>query len=428
VQAHNGSGIFGMSGVAPESREVRAFAPALVLLTILAFISYIDRSNLSTAAHLLKDELHINDSQLGILLSAFFWTYAAMQFVSGWLVDRYDANHVIAAGFLVWSLATSATGLVQGFTMLLAMRLLVGTGESVMVPAMSKIVRSNLAEHQRGFANGAWQSAVRFGPAVGTLGVGFLIIRYGWRPAFIGIGLASLAWIPAWIKWIPCSAVRSDSHEVPDFAEISRQRSFWGVCAGHSSDLYLLYFMLTLLPFYLAHERHLSIQSMITIATGYYMLDGASALATGWLTDFLIQRCHSATLVRKSAMAVGHLIAAVAVIGFAIANAHWYLVSLAAIAIGEGIASAGIFAFSQALAGPNATGKWTGLQNGFANVAGIAAPTVTGFLVDRTGTFLAPLAITALVMAAGGLSWLFVVGRIEQVHWKSEKLRLSIKE
>ena len=109
-----------MSGTAYKSRELRAFAPALILLAICALINYVDRGNLSIAAPLLKDELHISVTQLGILLSAFFWTYTAMQFVSGWLVDRFEVNWVMAAGFLVWSLATSATGLVRGFTMLLA--------------------------------------------------------------------------------------------------------------------------------------------------------------------------------------------------------------------------------------------------------------------------------------------------------------------
>jgi MFS family permease len=192
-----------MSEAAPESRELRTFAPALVLLAILAIINYIDRSNLAIAAPLLKNELRISVSQLGFLLSALFWTYTAMQFVIGWLVDRFDGNHVLAVGFLLWSLATLATGYVQGFMMLLAMRLLVGTGESVMAPAWSKIVRSNLTEHQRGFANGVFQSALRFGPAVGSLAVGSWSQKYGWRPAFIGIGLASMAWIPAWIKWMP---------------------------------------------------------------------------------------------------------------------------------------------------------------------------------------------------------------------------------
>src|ERR1700675_4569780 len=142
---------------AQDKRIPGGLIAALVLLAISVFINYIDRRNLSSAAPMLKDELRISASQLGILLSAFFWTYTAMQFVSGWMVDSFDASRVIAAGFLLWSLTTAATGLVRGFTMLLAMRLMLGVGESVMIPACSKILGLHLAEHHRGFANGVLQ-------------------------------------------------------------------------------------------------------------------------------------------------------------------------------------------------------------------------------------------------------------------------------
>jgi MFS family permease len=396
-------------------------------LAVCAVINFIDRGNLSIAAPLLKDELRISASQLGILLSAFFWTYTAMQFVSGWLVDRFNVNWVIAGGFLLWSLATAATGLVPGFTILLVMRLMLGIGESVMTPTWSKLFGVHLPEHHRGFANGVVQAAVRSGPAVGTFGAGLLIAKYGWRPIFIGIGLISLTWLPAWIKWMPRAGATPRSLPAgPGFADILRQRSFWGVCAGHFSVIYLLYFMLTWLPFYLVHERHLSMQSMAKVASAYYLIDSLSATTTGWLSDFLIRRGHTPTLVRKSAMGIGHTIAAIALAGCAVANSQWFLVWLVAIGVGEGAAGSGPFAFSQTLAGPDATGKWTGLQNGFANLSGVVAPALTGFLVDRTGNFLAPLAVTAVVLAVGGLSWVFGVGRVEQVSWESEQRRVPI--
>jgi MFS family permease len=413
-----------MSGIANEPRELRAFAPALVLLAICAVINYIDRGNLSIAAPLLKDELGISASQLGILLSAFFWTYTAMQFVSGWLVDKLDVNRVIAAGFLLWSVATAATGFVRGFSMLLAMRLMLGIGESVMVPGWSRMVGFHLPEHYRGFANGVMQAAVRSGPAVGTLGAGLLIAKYGWRPVFIGTGLISLVWLPAWIKWKPrVGRIRRPLAASPSFADILRQKSFWGTCGGQFSVTYLLYFMLTWLPFYLVSERHLSMQSMAKIAGAYYLTDALASITTGWLADSFIRRGHKPTLVRKSAMAIGHTIAGVALVGCALAHSQWYLVCLFAIGVGEGASGSGVFTFTQTIAGAHATGKWTGLQNGFGNLSGVIAPALTGFLVDRTGNFFAPLAITAAVLAAGGLSWVFGVGRIEQMDWKSDQRR-----
>jgi MFS family permease len=151
-----------------------------------------------------------------------------------------------------------------------------------------------------------------------------------------------------------------------------------------------------------------------------YAIEGLSAITTGWLSDFFIRRGYTPTLVRKSAMAIGHTIAAIALAGCAMVTSQWYLLCLVAVGIGCGAARAGPFAFSQTLAGPHATGKWTGLQNGFANLSGVVAPALTGFLVDRTGKFLAPLAIAVAVLVAGGLAWVFAVGPVEQVSWESE--------
>src|SRR5215471_5509331 len=167
---------------------------ALALLVVSVFINYIDRGNLSIAAPLLKNEFGISASQLGILLSSFFWTYTACLFVCGWFVDRCDVNRVLALGFLLWSLATAATGLVHGFLMLLVARLLLGIGESVTFPCYSKILAQRLPEDQRGFANGAIIAGMKLGPAVGTLAGGILMAHFGWRLVFIGIGVVSLFW------------------------------------------------------------------------------------------------------------------------------------------------------------------------------------------------------------------------------------------
>jgi MFS family permease len=361
--------------------RLRTFAPALVLLAICAVINYVDRGNLAIAAPLLKDELGISASQLGILLSAFFWTYTALHFVSGWMVDRFDAGRLIAVGFFLWSLATAATGLVRGFAILLIMRLMLGIGESVMVPGSSKLLAVHLPEHHRGFANGILQASWSAGPAVGTVGAGLLIASYGWRPVFIGIGLISLAWLPAWIKWMPRSgSIAHSLYASPGFADILRQRSFWGASGGHFCTNYLAYFLLTWLPFYLVRERHLSMQSMAKVAGAYYAIEGLSGFLTGWLSDFFIRRGYTPTLVRKSGMVIGHTIAVIMLVGCAFANAQWYLFCLAGIGIGCGAARVGPLAFAQTLAGPETAGKWTGLQNGFSNLAGVVSPALAGVL------------------------------------------------
>jgi ACS family D-galactonate transporter-like MFS transporter len=402
-----------------DSRSLGAFAPVLVLLVICLVINYVDRGNLSIAAPLLKTELHLSPSQLGILFSAFFTTYTAMQFVIGWLVDHFDANRILAAGFLLWSLATATTGLVWGFALLLSMRLILGIGESVALPSCSKILARHLPEHHRGFASGALMSALRCGNAVGTFGAGFLMAKFGWRPVFIGVGLVSLVWLPAWTRWMPRNGLVL-AHPVdagPGSAAILRQRSFWGTCAGHFSCNYLFYFMITWLPTYLVLERHLSMATMTGVAGLYYSVDALSAIASGWLQDFWIRQGYTPTLVRKSAMAIGFSVAAVAIAGCAVAGPNTYVPWLMAAGVGCGMTGPGLFTFPQTLAGTQAVGRWYGWQNGFANLAGVVGPSLTGFVLQWTGNFRAPFGITVALCVAGGLAWVFIVGRVEQVRW-----------
>jgi len=216
---------------------------------------------------------------------------------------------------------------------------------------------------------------------------------------------------------MPCgNAMGSSSVMTAGYIDILRQRSFWGASLGHFCGNYLLYFMVTWLPFYLVRERNLSMQSMTTTASVYYLVDAVSAITSGRLSDFWIRKGYTTTLVRKTAMAIGFVTAAIAMAACA-RRPHTYLPWLIAVGVGSGISGAGIFAFSQTLAGPEAAGRWTGLQNGFANLAGVVAPALTGFAVERTGSFVAPMVITTAVLMVGAMAWVFLVGRVEQVNW-----------
>jgi MFS transporter, ACS family, D-galactonate transporter len=396
-----------------------SFTPALVLLAIGVLISYVDRGILSVAAPQIKTQFTLSASQLGLLLAAFFWTYTAMQFVSGWLLDRFDANLYIGAGFLLWSAATAGSGLVRGFALLLVMRFLLGIGESAAFPCCSKILARHLPEERRGFANGLLMAGIRLGPAIGTFGAGPLIVRYGWRPVFVGIGLLSLLWLPAWFKWKPAQSIASEARSGASTAAIFAQRSFWGAALGHFSVNYVFYFMLTWLPSYLVYDRGLSMQQMVRSAGIYYLTDAGSAAITGWVSDYCMRRGASATVVRKSVMGIGYFIAIVAIAGLALAGPRSYFTWLLAAGVGIGMMGVGVFAFAQTLAGARSAGKWTGLQNGFGNFAGIG-PWLTGFVVGKTGSFFAPFAITVAILIIGGAAWLFMIGPVQEVSWKQD--------
>jgi ACS family D-galactonate transporter-like MFS transporter len=419
-----------------EDRQLLRFAPPLILICICVLINYVDRGNLSVAAPALKIEFGLSASQLGVLFAAFFTTYTAMQFVIGWLVDRFDPAPILAAGFLVWSLATAATGIARVFSVLLAMRLILGVGEAVALPCGSKIIAQHLTDRHRGFAAGALMASLRAGNAVGTFGAGLLMARYGWRPVFIGIGLLSLIWLPAWYQWKPSDPrARQTEHPndrpeedqivsqaaalsaLPSFAQIYRQRSFWGTALGQFCCNYLLYFMVTWLPSYLVMERHLTTASMAKVAGSYYLMDAVSAIGTGWLQDHFIRGGFTPTLIRKLFMSLGFVIAIAGLLGCALSGANSYLPWLLVAGIGCGATSPGIFAFPQRIAGQHVVGKWYGSQNGISNLAGVVAPALTGFVLQRTGSFIAPFAITSILCLLGILLWSFLVGRVEPIDW-----------
>lgn len=404
-------------GAARNDSSDRSYAPLLVLLGLAILINYVDRGNLSIAAPVIKNELQLSATQLGILFSAFFYTYTAMQFVIGGIVDRLGASRVLSAGLLVWSAATIAMGFAAGFVALLALRLLLGIGESVAFPCTSKVIAQNIPPENRGLANGAVTSALKLGPAIGAFGAGMLIAKYGWRPVFWGMGILSLVWLPAW--WLgkpPERTAESRDQPAIGYLQIFAQRSFWGCAAGHFSFNYLSYFFLTWLPLYLSHERHLSQQELARYAGAYYLVDSASALLTGWLCDQWIRRGARASLVRKAASAGGSATAAAAMIACAFAEAGSYYPWLLLAAVGSGAAGCGVFLFAQTIAGPRAVGQWSALQNGMGNFAGLIMPALTGYLVDRSGHYSSAFALAAAISVAGAVVWAVGV-RFAPVDW-----------
>lgn len=404
----------------------KALSIVVTLLAISVFINYIDRGSLSIAAPALKDELRLSPSQLGILLSSFFWTYAGFQIISGWMVDRFNVNWVLAAGLFVWSVATAATSLVHGFTMLLILRLLLGAGESVAFPSYSKILAKHCPETLRGRANALVSSGIASGPAFGIFFGALLMARYGWRPFFIGLGLLSLLWLVPWTKWMPTGPglVVSSTAHAPSIVEILKQRSAWGTFFGLFAYNYLSYFLLTWLPSYLVHERHFSMQKMGGIGGAAYLILALSALACGWISDFWIANGGTPTRVRKTFTALGLALSSIfcfAVVAFAfdsrLATLFLFLTCAAA-----GLCTSNLWAITQTLAGPLAAGKWTGLQNFVGNFAGMVSPVLTGFVVERTGHFFWAFAVTAGVLLGGAMSWAFVVGPVKPVQWDQQRL------
>jgi MFS transporter, ACS family, D-galactonate transporter len=416
-------GILMQTSVAPQRSGVPApLVLVLVLLAISVFINYVDRGNLSIASPMLKDELGISASQLGILFSAFFCTYAFFQLFSGWLVDRFNVNWIFTGGFFLWSVATAATGAAHTFESILVFRLLLGIGESVAYPSYSKIIATNFPETHRGLANSVLSAGLVLGPGFGMLFGGLLMARYGWRPCFIVLGLTSLLWLIPWLKWMPKKTytTAADTSNAPAYMEILRSRSVWGTCVGLFCGNYVNYFLITWLPFYLIRERQFSMNKMAQIGGIAYLLGAAFSTLSGWLSDRWIASGASPSLVRKTFVGGGTALAGIFIGLTAVIGPVYCIAALIAGVVSFGVSASNVWAITQTLAGRKAAGRWTGFQCCVGNLSGIVAPAVTGLVLQRTGHFYWAFVIVTAVAFTGAVSWFFLVGPVQQLIWRGK--------
>lgn len=416
-------------GTSLSAHQAAVMNRVLFLLAFSVLINYIDRSNLSIAAELIKGELRLSDLQLGTLLSAFFWTYGCMQIPAGWLVDRFDVKWVFAAGFFLWSTATAATGVLHGFAALMVIRVILGIGESVAFPSYCNILGTHFTESRRGSANAILITGLALGPALGMAVGGTIVGRFGWRPFFLVLGFTSLLWLIPWIVWMPrrtrpAVAVAGQKGSIVD---ILKQRSLWGTAVGQFSINYCLYLLVTWLPSYLMRGRHFTMGGMAKAGGIIFLLDAASALACGKLSDRWIATGSSPTVVRKTLLGVGMAGLGISLACAAIAP-DWSIVGVLAMAgIFLGMAGGNCWAVTQTLAGPRLAGRWAGIQNFVGNFAGGVGPALTGYLLGRTGHFYWPLVIAATIAGIGAVSWVFGVGPIEPVDWEKKLIRTRIR-
>jgi MFS family permease len=391
----------------------------VALLAAALFINYVDRGALPIAAPLVQDELGFSPSQLGLLFSAFFWSYALLQIPVGWLAERFGAQRVLALGLAVWASATMLVGFAHSFTVLLLLRLLLGVGESAGFPCVSKLLAIVVPVGTLGSANGIVGFAYNFAPAVGAYCGGLLMLHFGWRAAFWVFGALSLLWLLPWSRVkLPARGGRL-AEEGPDLSALLRQRSLWGTSLGHFASNYTFYFMLTWLPTYLVRERGFSNIAMATLTGSAYIVNALSALFAGWAIDRVGARTGRTTLAYKSVMITALLGAVVCMLCIGLGTPSWGLGAIFGFQILMGMSSPGTFAISQILAGPSAAGRWVGIQNAIANLAGVIAPALTGVLVEETHHFAAAFVCAALVSVLGLIGWVWMVPKVAPLQWQA---------
>ena len=394
--------------------------PVVVLLAFGMVIAYFDRVNLSVALPSMSEGFGWTETQQGMALSAIFWTYTALQIPSGYLVDRYGVRIPYLIGFLLWSVASAATALTAGLTALIAIRMLVGIGESVVTPASMRYIRLHFDEKQRGLAVGLYMTGTKIGPALGLPVSAYLVAAYGWRPMFVMIGLVSLVWLVPWLLWVKSSDVaaqpgssaavkKATGGKSVSTAEILKTPVIWGTILGTFCYMYFVYYCMTWMPTYFKQVYGMSIKEMGWyggVSFGGMALVAASA---GFAADVLIRRGNDPVNVRKGFTIAGFCMAATQTVGAFTTNVDVMLFFAVFSLCGLGLATANYWALTQTLIPGGSIALVVGIQNTAANLAGIVAPWLTGFLVEKTGAFDAPVKAVGLWLALGIASYVFLV-------------------
>ena len=381
----------------------------VALLALSVLLNYIDRGAIGVAAPLMKQELGLSATGFGTAVSAFFWVYAPLCVVVGWLCDRFCVYRMFAAGVALWAVATALTGFVHGIGVLIALRLILGLGESIAFPGSSKIISADVAPERRGSANALIAAAIAFGPAVGTLAGGTILAAGGWRPIFWTFGAVTLLWLVPW--YLASTPLRSHSLRAPvvepvPYAALLRIPELWMMGKAHFCSNYGFYFLLAWLPLYLTKTLHFSIPAMTTVTTLGFIAQGLSALTLGRWSDTKVRGGADEGALRRRLMICAQAALAVAIAGLWFAKEVWQVAAwlvLAGCAIG--VISTNILATGQIFAGARRAGSWIGVQNGLGNTAGIVGPVITGVIIDQLGGYGWAFALAALVTAWGALWW-----------------------
>ena len=428
-------------GLQSAQRPTRSRYLIMVMLFITVVINYLDRSNLSIAAPALKDEFGLDTVHEGLILSAFGWTYAAMQIPGGWLVDRVSPRVLYAAALILWSAATFFMGFAGSFVILFVLRLAVGALEAPAYPINNRVVTTWFPEKERATAIGFYTSGQFVGLAFLTPVLAWLQHHYGWHMVFVSTGLLGIVWGVLWymIYREPRQFKGANAAEIEliqkgggvvdldqrvtekkapfnwnDLGLVMSQRKLWGVYLGQFCLTSTLWFFLTWFPTYLVKYRGMDFIKSGFLASVPFLAAFVGVLCSGVLSDFLIRRGATVGLARKLPIILGLLISTSMIGANFTDSTPWVIFFLAVAFFGNGLASI-TWSLVSALAPVRLLGLTGGVFHFVGNLSSICTPIVIGFLVSKDSFAPAIVYVSSLALL-GALSYILLVGKVERIE------------
>jgi sugar phosphate permease len=409
------------------------------LLGFGVLINYFDRVNLSVSHEALFVAFGVSNVVFGYLSSAYNLTYAFCQLPIGVILDKFGVRKVGRAGTFLWSLATFGASVTPSLGGLFGARFLLGVGEAPTFPANAKAIGKWFPEHERSLATSLFDAAAKFSSVIGVPLVGIVLLRAGWRWSFALTGALSLVYFAVFWR------VYKDPEEDPELSDAERayiaeepgthggekhedepqstlmqllgQRKVLGLALGFGSYNYVFYMLLTWLPSYLSFALHIDLlHSFLYTSVPWIFATITDVAIGGWMVDALVRRGGNASLIRQIVLVAGTA-CGLGILGAAHAHDATRALIWISISIG-GLAAAAPVAWSAPsyIAGRNDVGKVGGIINFSAQISGIAAPIITGYVVQGLHSYAWAFGVSAIYLAIGIAGYIFLLGGIERSH------------
>jgi len=414
----------------------RARFTMLGLVTAAVLVNYLDRAVLGIAAPSIQTEFGLSPVLMGVVFSAFSWSYFAAQIPCGILLDRFGVRLVYRLALIGWSLATLLHASARGFVSLLGLRIALGLTEAPCFPANSNIVAAWFPRSERASAIGIYTAAEYVGLGLLSPLLFWIVAAFQWRALFVFAGAAGLLLAVFWWRGY------RDPHEYPGLSEeertliaagggtiekpvaekfslaviraLFRDRQMWGLCIGQFSVYSTFVFFLTWFPTYLATERHMAWISVGFFGSLPYVAGFFGILFAGFLSDKLLQR-YSLDTARKLPVIMGLVLASTIILANYVQSDAAVIAILSLSFFAQAMSSSGWSVISE-VAPPRQIGLVGGLFSASANLSGIVTPLVIGSIVQETGSFVGALVFVGIVAAIGALSWIFLIGKIHRIE------------
>jgi MFS transporter, ACS family, D-galactonate transporter len=407
------------------------------LLGFGILVNYFDRVNLSVSRDALHDAFGISTVMFGYLLSAYNWPYMLLQLPSGLLLDRFGVRLVGIISTLVWSFASFYAAIAGNVGALFESRFLLGIGEAPTFPGNAKAVGYWFPKNERSLATAMFDSMAKFSSAIGVPILGMVLLHFGWRWNFGVTGIISLVYFAlfwAYYKNPTKDKALTDAErehiqrggaQPEDAARAAagaplfyllKQPKVCGLALGYASYNYVFYLLLTWLPSYLSATHHLDLaHSVFYTSVPWLCATVAELIVGGWLVDFLIQRGWNAVRVRQTVLVGGTSLG----LGiFGVAHAHsmqaavvWITISITGLSVAAPVG----WSMPSLISPRESVGTVGGIMNLCNQVAGIAAPIATGYIVAATKSFSWAFIASAVFLAIGIAAYVFLLGNMEPI-------------